>query len=219
MSCINSCTFVGLLTSDAVVKTLKDRSRLVELDIETRRPYKDRLTSSTKWRVQSHRIVCYKQAAIGMLEKHGKAGRWVKVLNGELDYDANGHAFIVVGTNTGDIGMMNSVGMDDVGREEGEGGDAPAEQAKASEAPQAAEPAEPVKTAPPKSPPTPLSGLRPTGGGLRNLARTVAAPTAKAQNADRSFGDDEDGGEPNWTPPVPGGGRRGNEPLDDDIPF
>lgn len=106
MATVNQVIIVGRLKKDAVVN--RGPKPTITASVETFKAVKDRSNGGTKWITQVHNVLCTKEALVSVLETHGKAGRFVRV-SGELTYDGQGRATILVGV-TGDMGMMNTVG-------------------------------------------------------------------------------------------------------------
>lgn len=199
MSSINDVRIVGLLVRDAEIRTIQDK-RQARLTVQTFKFWRDRSNQARKTAV-THTLVCYKQSAIPMLEQYAKNGKWIKVL-GELSYDKDGRAEVVVAEGMGDIGMMNLP-------TEGETA-APAAAPQAQ--PAAAEPEKTTAAKPataPVSKPAASAGLPSsaarTAGGIGKLGSARPRDEAPEQPA-------SNGASPGRPPNQP-------DPDDADIPF
>src|SRR5690625_4573939 len=93
MACLNSVQIVGRLSDDVIIQKGSGRRPVIRAKVETFRPVRDR-EGGTRWISQTHSIVCFRDNLVPVMERHGKKGRFVRVI-GELTYDRSGRAEII----------------------------------------------------------------------------------------------------------------------------
>lgn len=105
MTSMNVTHLIGKLLKAPEFFTTSGNKRMAKITLETWKHV--RIKGEVKRNAQSHTVVCFNQFALDYLENTAKVGTRIKV-TGELSYDKNGKAEIVVFQYSGELGPMDS---------------------------------------------------------------------------------------------------------------
>ncbi|EPX83965.1 hypothetical protein Salmuc_01740 [Salipiger mucosus DSM 16094] len=95
---------VGQLVEAPQIKTSRAGAKYAVMRMQTGRPVKR--DGKKVWVFVEHRVICFKQNALPMIERKGEKNVWMKV-HGELGYLSGGQsAQIVVNEDQGSVGLM-----------------------------------------------------------------------------------------------------------------
>lgn len=74
MASINKVTLVGNLGNDPEVKTMQSGDRVANFTLATSESWKDKATGEKKERTEWHRVVCFNQPLVNVIENYVKKG-------------------------------------------------------------------------------------------------------------------------------------------------
>jgi len=104
MTSVNDVRIIGVLKNAPEFKKTASNKPFAVLSVETEKFLK--VNGESRRITQLHRVECYNQFSISFLENYARVGKRVKVF-GELDYDRNGQARIIVNQYGGEVAAMD----------------------------------------------------------------------------------------------------------------
>lgn len=79
MSSLNQATIIGNVGNDPEIRSLDGGTRLANFSIATSEKWKDKNTGEAKERTEWHRVVCWNEGLVGVIEKYVTKGTKVMV--------------------------------------------------------------------------------------------------------------------------------------------
>lgn len=116
MASINKVTILGNVGNDPEVKTMQSGDRVANFTLATSESWKDKATGEKKERTEWHRVVCFNQPLVNVIENYIKKGSKlyiegaVETRSWEKDGQKIYTTEIVLRPFRGEIVMLNSLG-------------------------------------------------------------------------------------------------------------
>jgi single-strand DNA-binding protein len=82
---MNSIHLSGRIGGDAEIRTLQSGKPVASFSVATSTSWKDKDNGEWQEKTEWHKIVCYQEGLVGVIEKHAVKGRLV-TLHGKLTY-------------------------------------------------------------------------------------------------------------------------------------
>lgn len=118
MASINKVILVGHLGNDPDVRTMQSGDKVANFSIATSESWKDKATGERKERTEWHRVVCFNQGIISVIENYLRKGSKV-YLEGQIEtrsYDKDGQKVytteVVLRPYRGEIMMLDARGAE-----------------------------------------------------------------------------------------------------------